>query len=461
MGHIARWLGRALFIGGLTLTSAWSEGLYNPKSFTLDNGLKVVVLENHRAPIVAQFLWFKVGSCDDPLGKSGIAHFLEHLRFKGPSGSASSEIMRQVEAVGGSQNASTSYDFTNFYQVVAKQHLERIMKLESERLGRLQTLPEQAATELKVVQEERRMRTDNEPTGRFVEAFNSLFYRTCPYRIPVIGWPEEIARLTLEDARAFYEYWYAPSNAILFLAGDVTLEEAKALVNKYYAPLPKRPVPVRTRLGETFPLAGQTRFTYPAKDIQVPLLVRAYPAPNYLDDKGAHRYTAQLIENMLGATPTGYVYQQLVEKQKVASGLHVDYTAFMRGPSSFNVILQPTQNTSLETLEKALDECLRSFAKEGLTEEALAKAKSRMLASIEIERDSPLAGVDNLAQGLVMDIPLEELDQWDKKIEAVTLKDVKALYARILAGETHLTGLLVPPHKDASATKKEEKGARP
>lgn len=460
MGHLRRFMGQVILLGGLCVSSVWS-GLYNPKTFTLDNGLQVVVLENHRSPIVAQFLWFKVGSCDDPLGTSGIAHYLEHLRFKGPKGSASGEIMRRVEEVGGMQNATTSYDFTNFYQIVAKGHLERVMQLESERLGKLQTLPEQATAELKVVQEERRMRTDNEPTARFSEALDSLFYRTSPYRIPIIGWPEEIAKLTLEDARAFYTHWYAPSNAILFLVGDVSLEEAKKLANKYYAPLPKRPVPVRKRLEEVFPLYGHTRFTYPAKDIQVPLLVRVYPAPNYEQAMTSGRYAAEVLENMLGAQPTGYVYQQLVEKQKMASSTNVDYNHYVRTQGTLGFMLQPTQKTSLEALEKALDGCLASFAKEGLTQEAMEKAKSRMLAGLEIERDSPLAGVNHLGYGLVMGIPLEELDQWDKKIEAVTLEQVKALFHRIVSDETHLTGLLVPPPvEETQAPTPAQKGAK-
>lgn len=425
-------------------------GLYNPKSFTLENGLTVVVVENHRAPVVGQFLWFKVGSCDDPVGKSGIAHFMEHLRFKGPKGSASDEITPRVEEIGGQENASTYYDFTNYYQVVATPHLERIMKLEAERLRALQTLPEQAINELKVVQEERRMRIDNDPLARFNEAYMSLFYRYTPYRIPVIGWPHEIAKLTLKDAQDVYERWYAPGNAILVLAGDITLARAKELAKKYYGPVPKRSLPKCVRLEEPFPIEGHMCLNMAAQDIQVPFLMRAYRAPNYEEEKARFRYSAQVLENILGTAPTGFLYRTLVKEQKLATSVSVTYGVFVQGPTDLNILVQPTQKTSLDHLENALENTLEAFLEKGITQEVLDKAKTRMIAGLILRKDSPLAGNQEFGYGLVMGMSLDELDRWDEKIQSVTLDEVKILAKKVLTNPARFTGTLVPK-KDAKA----------
>ncbi|MCE2950907.1 MAG: M16 family metallopeptidase [Alphaproteobacteria bacterium] len=434
-------------------TPPLEAGLYNPQTFTLANGLKVVVIENHRANVVGQFLWFKVGANDDPAGKSGLAHYLEHLRFKGPRGTASAEMTRLIEEVGGLQNASTSHDFTNYYQIVATPHLELVMKLEAERMRDLQCLPEQAKTELNVILEERRMRIDNDPLGRYSEVANSLYYRAAPRRLPMIGWPHEIKALTLDDARAFYRTWYAPGNAVLVLVGDITLDKAKELAKKHYGAVPARPLPTRNRLKEPFEVEGHIRFDMPAEDIQAPYFISSYRAPSYQDEKGRFLYAAQVFETMLSSSPTGFLYQELVEKEKVATFASANYDVMAIGPTELCFILQPTPKTPLPQLEASLEKALTLFLETGITQENMDRAKARMISTLIFTKDSALSGND-VGYSLVMGLSLDDVENWEDNIKAVTLDQVKELARLALSSKMRFTGTLVakgPTPKGASS----------
>ena len=217
-------------------------------SFTLDNGLQVVVIENRRVPVVSHMLWYKVGSADEPTGKSGIAHFLEHLMFKGTATREPGEFSAVINRIGGQENAFTSYDYTGYYQNVAREHLGRMMALEADRMVNLSIAAKDAAAERDVILEERRSRVDNDPSSQLSEQVAAATYLAYPYRIPVIGWEAEIRGLTQADALAFYETWYAPNNAVLVVAGDVTAEEVRRLAEDTYGAIPSRPVPDRVAL---------------------------------------------------------------------------------------------------------------------------------------------------------------------------------------------------------------------
>lgn len=426
-----------------TGTSALKAGLYNPKTFTLDNGLQVVVIENHRAPVVTHMLWYKVGSIDDPVGKSGLAHFLEHMMFKGPKGSPSEVLTRKIEALGGVSNAATSTHYTYYYETVASRYLEEVMRLEAARMKDLVVLKKDALTELQVVMEERRMRTDNEPFGRFIEFFNAQFFQNHPKRLPTIGWAHEIETLTASDAKAFHTKWYSPRNAILFLAGDITVSDAKRLARKYYASLPSRPVPQRQHLQEPPRPAASISLKLEVPSVQVPYLIKAYPAPSVLSEKKKHAFSSEVLEHMLSDFPIGYLNQELVEKEKVATFASIYYPSETLGPTYLLIAAQPTPGTSLDVLETKIAEALKKFYATFLTEENLQKTKQRLLAGLINAKDHALGGKE-IIEGLMIGRSLEDLDAWDKKISAITLNQVQDLYKAIFTASYQVTGAILP-----------------
>ena len=235
-----------LLINGAA-NAARPKGVFHPKTFTLKNGLQVVVITNPRAPIISQTIFYKVGSMDDPDSKSGMAHFLEHLMFEGESSVPAGKFSEEVTRIGGDQNAATSRDYTFYYQHVPKSELERVMQLEAGRMEKLKLFPKHVDVERNVVLEERRARTDNNPSRILTEATMNTFYWHHPYGHPTIGWEHEIKNYALGDAAQFYNDWYAPNNAIAVYAGDITVEKLRPLVEKYYGKIPKRSLPKRTR----------------------------------------------------------------------------------------------------------------------------------------------------------------------------------------------------------------------
>lgn len=428
-------------------------GLYNPQTFTLPNGLQVVVIENHRAPVVTQMIWYRVGSADDPWGKSGLAHYLEHMMFKGPKGSASAILSREVEDLGGSNNAATSYNFTYYYETVASQYLENIMRLESARMKELRIVESEAVNEIQVILEERRMRTDNSPIGRFIEFFHSQFFRNNPRRLPPIGWEHEIKGLTSSDVKAFHERWYAPGNAILFLAGDVTFEEAKRLAKKYYGPLKARPVAKRNRLKEPPYPQGTARFDLMMPDVKVPYLIKAFPAPSLFSEDGKYAYSSDVLSNFLGKIPTGFIHKELVEKKKVATFTQVYYPGGALKGSYLMILCQPTPGTSLEALEKELSETLLSFKNKAINEENLEKIKTQMLAKLVYSQDSALSGRE-IAEGLTLGRNLEDLDNWDKRISDITIQDIKELYDKIISSPYKVVSTILPGQNKKNSEEK-------
>ena len=240
-------LGVALALTTVTGKPARSA-LFNPETFTLDNGMQVVVVTNRRAPVVSHHVWYKIGSADSPYGKSGLAHFLEHLMFKGTKSLAPGEFSRIVARNGGNENAFTGPDYTGYFQTIARDRLELVMQMEADRMTNLKLGEQEVVNERSVVLEERSQRVDNDPGARLSEQLNATQYYHHPYRIPVIGWRHEIESYTREDALAFYDAWYAPNNAVLIVAGDIDAAELRPLAEKYYGAIPARPVPPRIRV---------------------------------------------------------------------------------------------------------------------------------------------------------------------------------------------------------------------
>ncbi len=271
-----------------------SAAVFSPKTFTLDNGLQVVVIENHRAPIVMQMLWYRVGAADEEPGESGLAHFLEHLLFKGTKTVKPGEFSRTIARIGGRDNAFTSYDFTAYFQRVAAHELETIMRLEADRMQNLVLTDEVVLPERDVVLEERRSRTDNSPAAQLREQVRRALYLNHPYGRPVIGWMSEIQQLTTENALAFYRKHYAPNNAMLIIAGDTTLEKVRALAEKYYGPIPRRAVPERVRPKEP-PHRAARRVVLENERVTLPAWSRTHLAPSYGADEKGTGYALEVL----------------------------------------------------------------------------------------------------------------------------------------------------------------------
>lgn len=445
----------SFFICCLLLTgecvSARSKGVFHPKTFTLSNGLQVVVITNPRAPIVSQMVFYKVGSMDDPDEKSGMSHFLEHLMFEGESAVPAGKFSEVVARLGGNQNAGTSRDFTFYYQNVPKTQLERVIELEAGRMSRLKISPKHVDIERKVVLEERRMRIDNNPGAILNEATSNTFYWHHPYGQPVIGWEHEIEQYVLEDAQNFYQAWYVPNNAIAVYAGDITVEDVKPLVEKHFGKIPKGLKLARAKnLQEPQHRGVAQRVMLESPLVDHARLQRLYPAPNLLTDP-KKPYAIEVLAFILGGGATSYLYDFLVHKQKIASWVGVSYDSQSRGPAIFLVAAQPTPGNDIEVLEKAIDQALKSFLSEGVTKARVADAKRRMLAGLEYAKDPAFAGAREIGYALAAGLSVDDVEMWPDRIEAVTLEQVKQVAQEILQNPQHITSILLPIQKAQSS----------
>ncbi len=446
------------FISALTLLFSLAAmeapaGVFDPKTFTLSNGFQGIVIENHRAPVVTHMVWYKVGAIDDPQLKSGLAHFLEHLMFKGTPDSPAGRMLQEVERIGGSLNAATSQDFTYYYQTVPADKLELVMSLEAGRMNDLQINDTYVGPEKNVVLEERRMRIENNPLGQFVEALHSTFYRHHPKRIPTIGWEHEIRTYTAEDAQNFYNTWYTPNNALLVVAGDTTVEEVQKLAEKYYGSIPvkTRPKPVEVQEPDSQPIQSCIQVTTP--HIDQPFLARLYPCPTFKDHEGKYVNALEILNHILGQSKTGLLYKEFVEKRRLAAGLSIEHDSFTRGPTTFTVIAQPTPGTSLTTLEKELFSFIDDLKKKGLSPEDVEKAKQRMLVTLAYTKDHVLNGATTLAEPVIVGGSVQDVEEWPERLKAVTQALVNEAFRLIFDSKYFVTGHLLPEKPEAPAQK--------
>jgi zinc protease len=451
LSHIKLWYATFLMMG-IVLTSPSLAGLFNPQTFTLPNGLQVIVLPNHRAPIVKQILVYKAGSIDEPRGKSGIAHFLEHLMFKGTKNISGKELEKANERSGADQNAQTGRDYTLYHQEVVKSDLEEVMKIEADRMVNLLLDAKDVETERPVILEERRMRIDNEPKSILMEAVAATFFRHHPYRIPIIGWEHEMEKLDQHDAREFYDRWYAPNNAVLVLAGDITLEEAKTLATKYYGPIPKRELKPRTIVSEPDHRGIIQHIEKHSDRVLEPTTLRMYAAPNQRDNLKAS-FALQVLQHIISSGANGLLYDALVTKQKIASSVAAAYSDSMsRGLATFYVVAQPSPGKKLADVEAAIMKELKTLQDKGVTAEQVQKAKVRMVADIDYIRDDSFGPADIFANALGSGFEISDIEEWKNRVEAVTPEDVNAAARAVLSQEDYLTAHLLPENKEEKSS---------
>lgn len=425
--------------------TAWpaSARVFDPETFTLDNGMQVVVVPNHRAPIVTHMVWYKVGAADESAGESGNAHFLEHLMFKGTKTLAPGEFSQIIQLNGGRENAFTSQDYTAYFQTVARDRLEIMMKHEADRMTNLVLTDEVVLPERDVVIEERRSRTDNNPSAKLFEAMQAALYLNHPYRLPVIGWQHEIEALSTETALAFYRKWYAPGNAILIVAGDITAEEVRPLAEKYYGVIPARDVPERVRIEEP-PQTSARRVTHESPRVRQPMLAISYLAPSYRRGASEHAYALQVLDEVLSGGSTSRLYKSLVVEQKLAVSVGSSYSASALDLSDFNFYASPQPGVDLEKLEAALRAEIDEVLEKGITAKELASAKRRKRAESVYARDNLGTAPRVIGISLATGRTIEEIESWPDLIDGVTLEQVLDAAQAVFRDESSVTGLLLP-----------------
>ncbi len=446
--HLNRSLTRAFpvllvaVLAVLVLARGQAEaGLFNPQSFTLDNGLQVVLIEDHRAPVVTQMIWYRAGSADEPLGKSGIAHFLEHLMFKGTRNVPFGEFSETVTRNGGRENAFTSYEYTGYFQTVAADRLESMMRLEADRMTNLTITEAQVSAERNVILEERRSRVDNTPTGLFFEQMNAAQYLTYPYRIPVIGWENEIRNLSLDDALEWYRTYYTPNNAILIIAGDVTLEELRPLAEKYYGVIERRAEPVRARLREPPQLAAR-RLEMFHPQVTQDTWRRSYLAPSYQWGESQHALPLQLLAQVLGGRSTSRLYRTMVVEEQVAVQSSAFYSATDVGPSQFFLFAVPRGEVTLEDIEARIDAMIADVVENGVTQDELDRTKRFLRAQAIYARDNVQGAARIFGEALTNGRTIEDVESWPERINAVTLDEVNAAARYVFNKQRSVTGIL-------------------
>lgn len=416
-------------------------------SFMLDNGMQVVVIPDHRAPVVTHMVWYKIGAADEPQGKSGVAHLLEHLMFKGTPKYPAGDFSRIVRANGGHENAFTSQDFTAYFQRIMKERLPLVMELEADRMQNLVLSDETVLPERAVVQEERRERTDNEPGGLLAEQLDAALFTAHPYGKPIIGWMSEVAQLTRQDALDFYAQHYEPANAILIVAGDVKPEEVKTLAERYYGPLKnKKPVAARHRTVEPPPNA-ERRVIMRDERVSSPTWQRQYLTSSARQLPQREELAISLLADILGGGTQGRLYRKLTVEQKVAAYAGASFNGDMLDYGTFDIYAAPNDGFTVEDVERGIDEVLSAILAKGVTQDELNRSRNNIIASATYLLDSQDTLAHIFGQALTTGQSIEDITNWEKDIAQVTVEDVNKAARTVFDVKASVTGILLPEAK--------------
>lgn len=418
--------------------------------FKLNNGMDVVVIPDHRAPVVTHMVWYRNGSADDPMGKSGIAHFLEHLMFKGTRKHPDGAFSRIVSDLGGQDNAFTSYDYTAYFQRVAKEHLPKMMAIESDRMKGLVLSDEKVKPERDVVLEERKMRTDSDPGAQLSETMAATLFVHHPYGLPIIGWQHEIEGLEREDAIAYYKRFYTPENAILVVAGDVSAEIVRGLAEKTYGRIKAQGVPPRrNRPQEPEPRAAR-RVTLTDGKVEQPMVQRIYLVPPHSRGEGAETYALEVLCQIMGSGETGRLYQRLVMEQETAVHAGSWYMSSAVDLSQFAVHAVPREGSDPAEVEAGVDQVIAELGKTLVSDAELNRAKTRLIADLVYAQDSQSSMARIYGSELAVGSTVADIQAWPDRIEAVTAEEIRAVAAKWLQPRRSVTGWLLPAEQEAA-----------
>lgn len=416
--------------------------------FRLENGLDVVVIPDRRAPVVTHMVYFRNGAADDPPGKSGIAHFLEHLMFKGTEKHPKGAFSEIVASVGGQENAFTSYDYTAYYQRVAKEHLGRMMALEADRMTGLILEGPEIDSERDVVIEERKMRTDSDPAAQLQESLLATLYVHHPYGTPIIGWGHEIEGLGREDALAYYRRFYRPENAILIVAGDVETEEVRALAGETYGRIPagNDAPPSRRRVREP-EIRASRRVKLADAKVEQPTSQRAFLVPSHSTATGNEAFALELLSQILGGSQTSRLYRSLVMEQGLCVGAGSWYWNDALDLGQFGAYGVPAEGVALDAVDAAITVAMQDLRESLVGEKELERAKTRLIADMIYAQDSQTHLARIYGSTLTTGGKVEDVAEWPARIRAVSAEDIRDAANRYLAAERAVIGHLV---KDAA-----------
>ena len=444
---LARLLLCAVLLAGLCQMSRLEAAVFRPDQFVLGNGLQAVVVSDRRVPVVTHMVWYRIGSADDPPGQSGLAHFLEHLMFKGTDTLEAGEASRLIAGIGGEENALTGRDHTAYFQTVAPEHLGTVMGIEADRMVNLRLTEQDVETERAVILEERRTRTDNDDAALLAEQANAALYLAHPYRIPPIGWAHEIRDLSLEQVRAFYSRWYAPNNAILVVAGDVAAEEVRRLAEATYGVVPRRALPERRRVSEP-PHVAPRRLRMTTSQVGQPRWSRRYLAPSYGHGNIRHVYALQVLDAILGGGSTSRLYRSLVIEDGTAVSAGSWYRAAGLGPASFGFFAVPAKGRTPEDVEAAIDDQIRELLETGISEEERMTAIRRLRRAAIFARDSVTAAAGIMGRAMTTGRDIAETEAWPERIAGVTTDDIRAAAHAVFRLKQSVTSTLMPELPD-------------
>lgn len=424
--------------------SAHARELPRPETFTLRNGLEVVVITDRRAPVVTHMVWYRVGAADEPRGLSGIAHFFEHLMFKGTREIAPGEFSRIVARNGGDLNAFTSWDYTAYFERIARDRLELVMRMEADRMRNLRFSDETFFSERDVIVEERRQRIDNNPGAVLGERMRAMLWPHHPYGTPIIGWLHEIQSLDRESALEFYRTWYAPNNAILVVAGDIDAAELRPLAERYYGRLrPTRNLPARNWVQDP-PAVGPMRVSHRDEKVRQPSMSRMYRAVSYATGEQRQAHALDVAIEILGGSQTSRLYRALVEDQRIAVSAGARASTSGLGGGSVSIFATPVEGVSLETIEAAVDAVIADYLRDGPTQAELERAKSSLSAAAIYARDSQQSLAQIYGSSLAQGETIDDVVNWGVEIAAVTREEALAMARQTLDLNDSVTGWLLP-----------------
>lgn len=413
------------------------------QEFMLKNGMKIIVKEDHRAPTVAHMIWYKVGSMDEQNGTTGVAHALEHMMFKTTRKLKAGEFSQRVAALGGRENAFTSKDYTAYFQQIEKSRLAQMMALEADRMANLTFDQGEFAKEIRVVMEERRWRTEDQPIALLYEALNSTAFAAHPYQHPVAGWMNDLQHMTVQDAKAWYEHWYAPNNATMVVAGDVDAKQVHALAEKYFGGIPRKTVRPAKPQDEP-PQRGIKRVTVKAP-AENPYVALAFKVPPLRDvEKDQDSYALEVLAAVLDGYDNARLNAKLVRTDRVANSVGAGYSGIARGPVQFLLDGTPTHGTTTAQLEALLRAEVERIAKEGVSDEELQRVKTQLIAEQIYKRDSTFGQAMEIGVIEMTGISHVNIDRIIEKLKTVTAQQVQSVAQKYFGDDALTVATLVP-----------------
>lgn len=425
-----------------TLLPASAQSL-DSAEFVLGNGMKVIVKEDRRAPTVAHMVWYRAGSMDEHNGITGVAHVLEHMMFKGTETLKPGEFSQRVAALGGRENAFTSKDYTGYFQQIEKSRLEQVMALEADRMANLVFDANEFGREIRVVMEERRLRTEDQPISLVHEALSATAYMAHPYHHPIVGWMSDLQNMTVEDTRTWYENWYTPNNAVMVVVGDVDVQQVRALTEKHFGPIAARETPVRKPQDE--PLQRGIRRVTIKAPAENPYVVLVYKAPSMRDvEKDDDVHALDVLAAVLDGYDNARLSAKLVRTDKVANSVGAGYSSISRGPSLFLLDGTPSSGTTTAQLEKLLRAEVVRVARHGVSDKELQRVKVQLIADQVYKRDSIFGQAMEIGAMEMSGISYKQIDRIIEKLRAVTAQQVQSVAQRYFGDDTLTVATLVP-----------------